>query len=134
MIFPTLKTFFNENVENGLSSAIDWLYPNGVYDPNVAINNTILSATNEEGKTVLYMLCVHFMNLLNANGFNFIIVDAWNDRIGELNLQPEHELVAECSFGETDDIHGYLANIMTEDTMELFDRTGIPPHTLKLKV
>ena len=52
MIFPTLKTFFNENVENGLSSAIDWLYPNGVYDPNVAINNTILSATNEEGKIV----------------------------------------------------------------------------------
>ena len=49
LIFPTLKTFFNENVDNGLSNAIEWLYPDGVYDPTVAINNTILSATNEEG-------------------------------------------------------------------------------------
>ena len=64
----------------------------------------------------------------------FITVDAWNDCIGDLNPELEHELIAECAFSETDDIHGYLSNIMTEDTMEMFDRTGIPPHKLKLKV
>ena len=63
-----------------------------------------------------------------------IVVDIWNDRIGELNPEEEHELVAECCFSETDDIHGYLSSIMTEDTMDMFDRTGIPPHRLKLKV
>ena len=49
LIFPTLKTYFNENADDGLSNAIKWLYPNGIYDPNIAINNTILSGTNEEG-------------------------------------------------------------------------------------
>ena len=49
LVFPTLKTFFNENDEDGVLKAIEWLYPNGVYDPNIAINNTILSGTNEEG-------------------------------------------------------------------------------------
>ena len=56
LVFPTLKNYFNENVHDGLTNAINWLYPNGVYDPNVAINNTILSATNEEGKVIEYTI------------------------------------------------------------------------------
>ena len=77
----------------------------------------------------LFWLC-YFYVIIIVN----IVVDAWNERIGELNPATEHELIAECCFSETDDIFGYLSSIMTEDTMDQFDRTGIPPHNLKLKV
>jgi hypothetical protein len=61
LVFPTLKNYFNENKDDGLTNAINWLYPNGVYDPIVAMNNTILSATNEEGTLIWISLVMFFL-------------------------------------------------------------------------
>ena len=38
------------------------------------------------------------------------------------------------TFGEVDDPHGVLANMMTENILNKFGNNGVPPHILELKV
>ena len=49
------------------SQAIEWLYPDGVFDPTVALNSVILSSTNEA-------------------------VDKWNETIQEMNPNEKKEI------------------------------------------
>ena len=42
--------------------------------------------------------------------------------------------VSQCWFSEVDDVNGHLKTMMTKEAMLGFDREGIPPHELKLKV
>jgi hypothetical protein len=91
--------------------AIDWLYPGGV-DSDINENSTgccILAATNESG-------------------------DMWNTtiqnmRIGEPKLFSSHDYLC-----EVDDAKKHLSDIMTEELMNSIKASGIPNHTLKLKV
>ena len=61
-------------------------------------------------------------------------MDQWNDIVASLNPQEEKILEAQCSFSEVDDPHDYLQNIFSPESMVLFDKVGIPPHYLSLKV
>jgi hypothetical protein len=61
-------------------------------------------------------------------------VDAWNDKIQALNAGPIIECKSTDSFCEVDDDHGHLARNITDKAMATFNKTGVPPHTLRLKV
>lgn len=61
-------------------------------------------------------------------------VDSWNSKIQSFNPNPLIVLTAKDKFADVDDEHGYLAKTITEETMSTFDKTGVPPHQLQLKV
>jgi hypothetical protein len=61
-------------------------------------------------------------------------VEEWNEEIAKLNPEVERSKLSQCWFSEVDDVHGHLKTMMTKEAMLGFDREGIPPHELKLKV
>jgi hypothetical protein len=88
--------------------AIDFLYPNGL-DPDSIATSCMLAATNEQ-------------------------CDIWNERIQQRNNQELYSCVSKDKLCEVDDKNGYIASMMTEQVLNKFNRNGIPPHTLNLKV
>jgi hypothetical protein len=62
-------------------------------------------------------------------------VDFWNAEVQKLNNNPEFTLLSKDVFDETDDPHGYLKAMVTEDVMNKYDDPGsAPPHQLRLKL
>ena len=61
-------------------------------------------------------------------------MDEWNEVIANLNTNEEKTLLSNCHLSEVDDPHGHLKGIFSSDAMSLFERPGIPPHELTLKV
>lgn len=61
-------------------------------------------------------------------------MEEWNEEIAKLNPEVESSKLSQCWFSEVDDDHGHLKTMMTKEAMLGFDREGIPPHELKLKV
>jgi hypothetical protein len=50
LVFDNIRHFNDDNPEiDAMASALEWLYPGKIYDPQVATKNTILSTTNEKG-------------------------------------------------------------------------------------
>jgi hypothetical protein len=96
--------------EKNPDEAISWLYPNNIYDPDVAMNRVVLCSTNEA-------------------------VDIWNQKIQELN---DANIIHQCSsrdeFNEVDDPNGNLAQYLTPEILNSINSTSVPPHLLNLKV
>ena len=65
---------------------------------------------------------------------SILAVEEWNNLIAKLNPEIESTKVSQCWFSEVDDVNGHLKGMMTKEAMLGFDREGIPPHELKLKV
>jgi hypothetical protein len=61
-------------------------------------------------------------------------VDQWNNSIQELNPSPLHLLCSNDTVKEIDDPKGYIANMIDDNVLEKFQKTGVPHHRLQLKV
>lgn len=94
--------------ESNLNSAIEWLYPNMVYDVERALRTVILASTNEA-------------------------VGKWNTLIQNMNNNQAHEYLSRDSFSEVDDEKGILSSLLDETTMNRYNSNGIPPHRLTFK-
>jgi ATP-dependent exoDNAse (exonuclease V) alpha subunit len=90
-------------------SAISWIYPNGEFDPNVALNSVILASTNNS-------------------------VDDWNAKIQNMNKNKIKTYESRDQFNEVDDEKGILASILTDEVMNRYNRNGVPTHILSFKV
>ena len=91
------------------NQAIEWLYPDGVFDPKVALNSVILSSTNEA-------------------------VDKWNETIQEMNPNEKRRFEARDSFDEVDDEANILKNILTDKVLSGYNKNGVPSHFLDFKI
>ena len=89
--------------------AIEYLYPNKEYDSSVAISNVILASTNSA-------------------------VDEWNSSIQSMNPNPSRVYTSRDNFCEVDDDKNILANMLNSDILNDYNATGVPTHTLELKV
>ena len=90
------------------TQALNELYPNG-FNTTEMTSCCIIAATNDR-------------------------VDYWNNLVQQMNPNSVWKLQSKDTFGEVDDPHGILANMMTEDVLNQFGNNGIPPHNLELKV
>lgn len=101
--------FFNSGIEGEMDKAIKKIYPDGVYDPNTAVDNVILATTNER-------------------------VNEWNDLIAKMNPNAEVSLKARSYFNQVDDNHGHLHRMLSDEVLQSYNDPTIPPHDLRLKV
>jgi hypothetical protein len=90
-------------------AAVAWLYPNGTFDADIALNSVILASTN------------------NA-------VDRWNDIIQSLNQEEIRHYFSRDSFDEVDDENDTLKRMLNEETLNNFTRNGVPTHQLSFKI
>ena len=90
-------------------AAVAWLYPNGTFDADIALNSVILASTN------------------NA-------VDRWNDIIQSLNQEEIRHYFSRDSFNEVDDENNTLKRMLNEETLNNFTRNGVPTHQLSFKI
>jgi ATP-dependent DNA helicase PIF1 len=101
--------FTSYYLSTNTDTAINWLY-NGRMPYDIDnINSAILTATNES-------------------------VDLWNSYSQMKNQNHNHKLISHDSFADTDDPHGYLAELLTESVLNSFNANGVPTHVLNLKV
>ncbi len=54
--------------------------------------------------------------------------------IQDMNLNNSWHLNSKDTFGEVNDPHGVLANMMAENILNKFGNSGVPPHIQELKV
>ena len=102
---PNMQYFTSDQPDQ----AIEWLYPEGKFDPNVALNSVILSSTNEA-------------------------VDKWNETIQEMNPNEKRRFEARDSFDEVDDEANILKNILTDKVLSNYNKNGVPSHYVDFKV
>jgi hypothetical protein len=89
-------------------AALKELYPNGFVTSEMT-SCCIIAATNER-------------------------VDYWNNLVQNMNSNHKWNLFSHDQFGEADDPHGILENMMTEDILNNFGNNDVPQHNLELKV
>jgi hypothetical protein len=93
------------------SEAVDFIFPADIPDSKFA-KRAILAATNKQ-------------------------VDHWNDIIQKkfaTTLTPIQTLTSRDELSESDDPHGFLFSMLTNDVLNQFNKNGIPPHELKLRI
>ena len=91
------------------SAAITFIYPNNFNTYNFA-KRCILAGTNHE-------------------------VDHWNTLIQALSPQLDSKrqyLLSADVLAEVDDPHGFLQELLTTETLNKFNKVGVPPHDLLL--
>ena len=90
------------------NDAIDYIFP-APFQPETIWKRAILAGTNED-------------------------VDEWNEEVQKLNLFPTESLASHDELAESDDPRNILRNMLTDDVLNSFNKNGVPPHTLKLKI
>jgi len=88
--------------------AINFVFPLPL-NPDVISKMAILAGTNEE-------------------------VDEWNHEVQKLNTFPLITLASHDELAESDDPHNILRSMLTDDVLNSYNKNGVPPHTLNLKV
>ena len=88
--------------------AIAWMYPNGLAEADHS-NIAILSTLNKD-------------------------VEEWNNSIQELNENPLVTLYSANQLADVDDEHGTLSGMLNFNTLQFWEKNGVPKHELKLKV
>ena len=101
-----ILSYFTSDKEK---EAVEWLYPNSVYDPIIPLTSVILASTN-------------------------VAVDKWNTIIQDLNPANSRIFKSKDSFEELDDEEGKLNSMLSEETLNSYNSNGVPKHILKLKV
>jgi hypothetical protein len=99
--------YFVNNEESKLQ-AYNWLYPDG-FSPDVATDNCILAATNASG-------------------------DIWNSYIQSKNPNEATVYKSTDHLCQVDDEFGHLQNILNDKVLNHIKGSGIPEHTLTVKV
>ena len=92
------------NIENALS----FVFP-PPFHPESLCNRPILAVTNKD-------------------------VDNWNKEVQKQNLFPLTSLASHDELAECDDPHNILRNMLTDDVLNNFNKNGVPPHILNLKI
>jgi hypothetical protein len=87
---------------------IEFLYPDGFQNTNLR-NRAILCSLNEN-------------------------VDKWNEKIQELNLNQIHELRSDNILDDVDDPHSNLRSMLNDNSLQFWEKPGVPLHLLKLKI
>ena len=90
------------------NEAITYIFP-PPFDPESISKRAILAGTNEE-------------------------VDEWNEEVQNMNSFPTISLASHDELAESDDPYNILRNMLTDDVLNNFNKNGVPPHTLKLKI
>ena len=90
------------------NNATDYIFPAPSH-PETISKRAILAGTNEE-------------------------VDEWNEEVQKLNLFLTESLASRDALAESGDPRNILRNILTDDVLNSFNKIGVPPHTLKLKI
>jgi hypothetical protein len=88
--------------------AITWLYE-GDFSADAAVVSVILAANNKS-------------------------VDDWNEYIQNKNASQSVTLTSHDHFCDVDDERGIISRLMTEHVLDGYNKNGIPPHSLLLKV
>jgi len=88
--------------------AINFVFP-PPFNPDTITKRAILAGTNEE-------------------------VDEWNKEVQKLNIFPDIILASHDKLAESDDPHNILRSMLTDDVLNNYNKNGVPPHILKLKV
>jgi len=88
--------------------AIKYVFP-PPFDPVMLSKRAILAVTNEE-------------------------VDEWNHEVQKLNMFPTVELASHDELAESDDPYNILRGMLTDDVLNNYNKNGVPPHVLKLKI
>ena len=88
--------------------AIMYVFP-APFNPEMFSKRAILAGTNEE-------------------------VDEWNNEVQQLNYFQLVSLVSHDELAESDDPHDILRTMLTEDVLNNYNKNGVPPHVLNLKV
>jgi len=84
------------------------MFPNG-FEPESLTTKCIIASTNER-------------------------VDFWNNEIQKLNKSKKEKIyLSHDSIDEGDDPYQFLKNMLTEDVLNRYDASDLPPHELKLK-
>jgi hypothetical protein len=91
--------------------------------PNLINKNTNTINSEEETSDKSAILCA-----TNEN------VDEWNEAIQQLNPNPEKILSSIDAFDYVDDPKNILKQMINEDVLNRYHKTGVPKHNLKLKV
>ena len=78
-----------------MDDAIKWIYPDGVFDPNIALNSVILASTNDA-------------------------VDNWNVKIQSMNKNIARTYYSRDMFNEVDDEKGILNGIIKDDHLMMY--------------
>ena len=99
---PKIEKIFDQR------AAIDWLYTDGLFNPETMHKRAILCSTN-------------------------VMVDEWNSVIQSMNENPLREYLSTDTVREIDDPNGILASMLTESVMARYDVPGVPNHILRLK-
>ena len=116
---PSLKYFDNENKKIH-QNVIDFLFPNSSRGSFLSTSSfskrAILAATNKQ-------------------------VDDWNKVLQEYfestdtgNRNTIQTLVSKDELCEADDTYGFLNSMLTENVLNNYNRDGVPPHELMLRV
>jgi len=90
------------------NDAINYVFPPPI-DPDTISKRAILAGTNEE-------------------------VDKWNEEVQALNTYPQISLASHDELAESDDPHNILRSMLTDDVLNNYNKNGVPPHVLNLKV
>jgi ATP-dependent exoDNAse (exonuclease V) alpha subunit len=103
---PLLKYFLDD--EEGIQNAVEFISADNI--PLILkYKYTILATTNEK-------------------------VDEWNTLIQSRNTQPMFDLISADHLCEVDDPKSILKDMLTEDVLKHFNKSGVPSHQLSLKV
>jgi hypothetical protein len=89
--------------------SINFIYPNGIINPDYAFQRAFLAITNKD-------------------------VDEWNTKIQTLNSNEPISLFSKDNLCEVDDPHGILTKMLTKEVLHQFNNNSSPPHELILKV
>lgn len=94
--------------EDQLQDALSFLYPNG-FAAETATTNCVLAATNKAG-------------------------NVWNAAIQQLNPETARTYKSYDQLSEVDDTKGILKGLLSEKLLESVTVSGVPAHSLTLKV
>jgi hypothetical protein len=89
--------------------AINFIYPNGIINPEYAVQRAFLAISNKD-------------------------VNEWNTKIQQLNPNEAISLFSKDNLCEVDDPHGILGKMLTLEVLQKFNNNSSPPHELILKV
>ena len=105
ILLLSLPTYF---ITSQLEQAINWLF-DGPFAVDKCVNCVVLAANNKS-------------------------VDAWNHTIQSYNEKEVHTLTSTDYLCDVDDEFGHIAKLMSDNTLNSFNKNGVPPHSLTLKV
>jgi hypothetical protein len=100
--------FKNYQHFTNMDMAIQWCYLSGLMNTNHA-EVSILSTLNKD-------------------------VREWNSRIQQLNPNQEHNLLSANDLADVDDEKGNLRDMLNDQTLQYYEKSGVPRHELILKV